>query len=137
VIEIIEIELGKYLSTQEYNPSPHRLSLDETPVSDRTIPIVYICEECGFHISFKPDDFEKHKNSQETNLREEDKKAFKNYIDNIEELHKLSYLDFYCPKCNQSTVILFQGTPSGYWGMFELKIEHILVLKNRVEVPYR
>ena len=127
---IVEIELEKYLSTKEYDPSPNRLNPDETPVTERMIPIVYSCENCGCQISFKPDDFEKHNNLKYTNLENDDRIIVEKYIEDSNSLSILSFLDFYCPNCNQPTTILFQGGPSGYWGIFELKIEKILVLKK-------
>ena len=128
--KIVEIELEKYLSTKEYNPSPNRFSSDETPVTDRMIPIVYSCENCGYQISFKPDDFKKHNDLENTNLIKDDRIIIEKYIENSRNLSTLSFLDFYCPNCNQPTTILFQGGPSGYWGIFELEIEKILVLKK-------
>ena len=46
-----------------------------------------------------------------------------------QKLKNNSFLDFYCPKCEQATTILFKGVPSGYWGIFEFEIYHIFVLK--------
>lgn len=130
MIRIIEIEIEKYLSTKEYNPSPHRLSPSETPVADRMIPIVYSCENCDYQISFKPDDFKKHNDSKNTNLQKIDKIIINKYIKNSLNLITLSSLNFYCPNYNQPTTILFKGGPSGYWGIFELEIEKILGLKK-------
>ncbi len=127
---IVEIEIEKYLSTKEYNPSPHRFSSAETSVADRTIPIVYSCENCNYKISFKPYDFEKHNNSKNTNIQLNDKIIIDKYIKNTADLITLYSLDFYCPNCNQPTTILFKGGESGYWGIYELEIEKIIVLKN-------
>jgi DNA-directed RNA polymerase subunit M/transcription elongation factor TFIIS len=125
---IVDVNLEKHLSTKEYNPSPHRLSPDETPVTERTIPIVYSCENCDYQISFKPENFEKHRNLEYTNLRNDHKLKFDNYIKNTKTLTSSS-LDFYCPNCKQPTMFIFEGGPSGYWGLFELEIKIILVLK--------
>jgi len=127
---LIEIELEKYLSTKEYNPSPHRLNPSETPVSERMIPIVYSCENCDYQISFKPDDFKKHNDSKNTNLQKNDKIIIDKYVKNSTDLYALSTLDFYCPNCNLPTIILFKGESSGYWGIFEFEIEKILGLKK-------
>jgi len=132
-MKVIELELEKYLSSRIYDPSPNRLSPDEIPVSERTIPIIYNCDECGFRLSFKPEDFEKHNNLKKTNLRREDNIVFETYIIKRNKKNDLSYLDFYCPKCNQATMFLYQGGPSGYWGIFELEIKKILVLKSKIE----
>ena len=80
-------------------------------------------------ISFKTEDFEKHYNSEKTNLTAIDKKAFDEFI----AMHKIiqpSFLDFNCPKCKQATTFIFKGDYSGYWGCFRLKIENVLILKT-------
>ena len=125
---IVEIELEKYLSTKEHNPSPHRTSPDEKPVGERMIPIVYSCENCDYQISFRPENFKKHLNSENTNLQKNDRLKFEKFI-NKQYTLTLSSLDFYCPNCNQPTYFIFEGGSSGYWGIFELEIKKILVLK--------
>ena len=125
---IVEIELEKHLSTKEYNPSPHRHSPDETPVTKRMIPIVYSCENCDYQISFKPEDFKKHHNLEYTNLQKNEKLKFENHIKNTKILTSSS-LDFYCPNCKQPTLFIFESGRSGYWGIFELEIKNVLVLK--------
>ena len=127
-MEIREINTENYLNTNEYDPSPNRFFANEKPVSERTVPIVYSCENCESSISFKIEDFEKHHNSEKTNLTAIDKKAFDEFI----AMHKIiqpSFLDFYCPKCKQVTTFIFKGYYSGYWGYFKLKIENVLILK--------
>ncbi|MDP4269881.1 MAG: hypothetical protein Q8909_07120 [Bacteroidota bacterium] len=127
-MEVKNIDIDKCLSTTFYDPSPHRLSEDEKPLSERTLPVVYICENCDYSISFKIDDFRKHNKLNHSNLESADKrlidKSLKAY-----HLKDISFLDFYCPKCNQATTILFTGGPSGYWGEFTFKISHVFVIK--------
>ena len=125
---IKEINLGNCLTTNEYNPSPHRFDAKEKPVSERTIPMVYTCEKCENTISFKPENFERHNKSEKTNLTLNDKNAFGEYI-RKQKLENFSFLDFYCPNCKLATTFIFDGGPSGYWGYFEFKIERVLVLE--------
>ena len=127
-MEIKEINLENCLTTNEYNPSPHRFDANEKPVSERTIPLVYSCDKCENSISFNPEDFQKHNKSEKTNLKLSDKKVFEEFIVK-QKLEKLSFLDFYCPKCKQATTFIFDGGPSGYWGYFAFNIQRILVLK--------
>ena len=127
-MEIKEINLEDCLTTNEYNPSPHRFDANEKPLSERTIPVVYSCKKCENSISFKPEDFEKHNKSEKTNLTLNDKKAFEEYI-RKQELENFSFLDFYCPKCKLATTFIFDGGSSGYWGNFEFKIYRLLVLE--------
>jgi len=127
-MEITEINLENCLSTTVFDPSPHRFFEYEKLVSERTIPLKYCCYRCGNLVSFKPEDFEKHNNSDKTNLKIEDKKIFDNYLQNI-NIEKYSFLDFYCPFCNQATIIIFEGGRSGYYGFFELEIKKVLVIR--------
>jgi len=128
-MKVVNIDKEVYLSTTFFDPSPHRFRPDDAPVVERKIPILYRCEKCETEISIKTGDFEKHFNSDFTNLDEEDNK---NFAPSIKEVNKsdLSFLDFYCPKCNQPTKILFRGGPSGYWGEFSFSIEDMMVLKT-------
>ena len=127
-MKVISLNLSDFLTSTSYNPSPNRFREDETPVSERNLPIIYNWEKCGYSISFKTDDFEKHTTSKHSNLQPTDKKNIDKTIKQL-ELQNKSFLDFYCPKCRQATIILFDGGPSGYWGIFECEISHILVLK--------
>jgi len=123
---IVELDFHDFLSATGYNPSPHRFSNTETSVSDRNIPIEYCCENCGYIISFKTQNFEKHLNSNFSNLKIEDRTV----LEKINQEKKCSFLDFYCPKCNQATAIFYDGGPSGYWGFFEMEIIKVVVIKN-------
>ena len=128
-MNIIEIDLNNHLTTTFFNPSPHRVYPHEPPLSERKIPLTYTCENCGREISFKTSDFEKHISSDNTNLVEADNSAFKDFMKSA-NMDNLSFLDFYCPECNQATRFLFKGGPSGYWGEFFYQIEKIIVKKN-------
>lgn len=127
-MRVVNIDKEVYLSTTFFDPSPHRYKPDETPVSERKIPVLYKCENCRTEISIKTSDFEKYCNSDFTNLNVEENKKFANSVKN-QNLTDLSFLDFYCPKCNQPTKILFRGGPSGYWGAFYFDIEAVLIIK--------
>lgn len=128
-MRIIELDIDKYFTTIEFDPSPHRFNPNEKSVSERTTPIVYTCETCEFQISIKTEDFKNQNESHLSNLNEKENKEFEDYI-KLLRLSELSRLDFHCPKCKQSTLILFKGGNSGYWGLFEFKIKGLLVLKD-------
>ena len=59
-MKVLELNLEKYLSTTQYDPSPHRFRDSEVPVSDRKMSVEYTCEGCEKVISFKTTSFEKH-----------------------------------------------------------------------------
>lgn len=126
-MSIIRINLDNYLTSKIYDPSPHRINTDEVPVSERRIPIVYSCENCNQQISFNPDRFQLHNKSIHSNLQLMDRNEFQQFM----KLNKIEYsfIDFYCPKCNQPTTIIFDGDTSGYWGIFEFSIKDILIKK--------
>ena len=129
-MEITELELESCLSSQEYDPSPHRTDPSETPVSERRLlPIVYTCDNCDYQINFALSDFKKHKRSSFSNLKSDDREFFINYL-NKHYIIQESFIDFHCPKCKQPTAIIFIGGDSGYWGEFLFKIIKVLVLKN-------
>ena len=128
-MEVKNIDINKYLSTTFYDPSPHRFSENEKPVSERTLPVVYTCENCDYSISFKTEDFKKQNVLNHSKLESTDKKAIDKTL-NAFNLKVSSFLDFYCPKCKQATTILYTGEPSGYGSEFTFKISHVLVIKQ-------
>lgn len=128
-MEVKNIDINKYLSTTFYDPLPHRYSENEKPVSVRTLPVVYTCENCDYSISFKTEDFKRHNELNDSNLEPKNKEAIDKAI-KAYSLKDSSFLDFYCPKCKQATTILFTGGHSGYWGEFTFKINHVLVIKQ-------
>jgi hypothetical protein len=127
-MKVLSLNIDKQFNTTFYDPSPHRFREEEKPVSKRTIPVVFTCENCSDSLSFRSEDFEKHNQSTHTNLLPADKNIFDEFIKK-RKLKNSSFLDLYCPGCRQATTILFKGGPSGYWGFFEFRISHILVLK--------
>lgn len=131
-MEVKNIDIDKYLSTTFYDPSPHRFSGNEKPISERKLHVVYTCENCDYSISFKTDDFKKHNELNHSNLEPTDKKAIDKTLKAF-HLKDSSFLDFYCPKCKQATTILFTGGPSGYWGEFTFNISHVFVTKPTLE----
>lgn len=131
-MEVISIKLEKCLSTTFYDPSPHRFREEETPVSERKLPIIFSCYNCDNRISFNVEDFEKHNKSNFTNLQIDEKILFEDYI-KTNKLKDSSFLDFYCPKCKQATTFVFNGGPSGYWGAFEFRISNVLIIKTSSE----
>lgn len=128
-MEVKNIDIDKYLSTTFYDPSPHRFSENEKPISERKLPVVYTCENCDYSISFKTDDFKKHNELNHSNLELTDKKVIDKTLKSY-HLKDSSFLDFYCPKCKLATTILFTGGPSGYWGEFTFNISHAFVIKQ-------
>ena len=131
-MKVSQLNLDDFLTSTSYDPSPHRFREGETPVSERNLPVIYNCEKCDYSISFKTDDFNKHTNSKHSNLQVTDKRNVERTIKQL-KLKNKSFLDFYCPKCGQATILLFDGGSSGYWGAFEFKISHIFVLKFQEE----
>ena len=131
-MQAIRLNLDDFLTSTSYNLSPNRFREEDTPVGERNLPIIYNCEKCGYSISFKGDDFKKHTNSKHSNLQPTDKKIVDKIIKKL-KLKNKPFLDFYCPKCEQATIILFDGGHSGYWGMFEFEISQIFVLKPQEE----
>lgn len=118
-MNILEIDIHKYLTTTYFNPNPNRISPDELPVSERNIPLTYNCENCELEISFKNSDFKKHISSEITNLKTKDQQEFLHYEKTI-NVKNLSFLDFYCPECKQAAKILFTGGPLGLWGPYPI-----------------
>ncbi len=128
-MKVVEIEKNICLTTTFYDPHPSRFFPDDSPLSERKLPLVYECDRCQTEISFKTRDLEKHCYSQFTNLDDDTYSQFAKFIiDN--GLAELSFLDFKCPKCGQAVKILFRCGPSGYWGEFFFEIEKVLVLRQ-------
>ena len=129
-MELKNIDIDKCLSTTFYDPSPHRFSKNEKPISERKLPVVYTCENCDYSISFRTENFKKHNNLNHSNLNPVDKKTIDKTLKKY-NLKDTSFLDFYCPECKQATTILFSGGPSGYWGEFTFSISHVFVIKPK------
>ena len=128
-MKVLSIDLNRYFTTIIHDPTPDRISSDEVPVSERMLPVIYECDNCGEKISFTTASFEKHCNSDDSNLSLEENEQFDRFI-RVKRLSKLSFLDFQCPNCRQPTKILFEGGPSGYWGEFYFNIKTTLTLKK-------
>ncbi len=135
-MDVIELELKKYLSTTFYDPTPDRFTPDEPPVSERQIPLFYSCEKCSGKLFFSKNDFERFFRKKNSNLSVEDHVSFDDYIklqsyleSNKFQQH-LNSLDFYCPNCNQATMFLFLGDPYLHHGTFGFWIKHLLILKS-------
>ena len=127
-MKVFELNLSEQFTTTLFDPSPHRFRPDDTPISERRLPLEYTCDNCGETISFKTSSFEKHCNSDFSNLNSEDNDAFNEFI-KTKKLEKLSFLDFYCPNCRQPTKFLFNCGPSGYSGGVSFEIKNALALK--------
>ena len=128
-MKVKSLNLEDHFTTIIHDPSPHRLSASDIPVSERRLPVVYECDNCNEKISFKTESFKKHCNSEFTNLSINENDHFESFI-RANHLTKLSFLDFRCPSCHQPTKILFDGGPSGYWGEFYFEIKAALILKE-------
>ena len=124
-----EINKETVLNTLIFDPSPHRFTKEQTPVSERQIPLVFSCDNCAHEISFKTKSFEKHCNSVFSNLNPEEDLLLRKYISE-NELEKESFLDFHCPNCGQATRFIYECGPTGYWGAFGFKIKHVLVIRK-------
>ena len=128
-MKVVSIDLAEHFSTVLHDPTPDRISSDEVPVSERMLPVIYRCENCGEKISFKTESFKKHCNSEYSNLSSEENEHFDRFM-RVKRLTHLSFLDFQCPNCHRPTKILFEGGPSGYWGGFCFKIKATLTLEK-------
>jgi hypothetical protein len=127
-MQVLEINMNDCLTSIVYDPSPHRFSDDEIPVSERKIPIIYTCVKCQNQISFCTDDFEKHNKSDFTNLNPQDKSLIDNFV--IESAEKTnSFIDFYCPRCKLATSFFYQGGLSGFWGAYKFQIKKVLIVE--------
>ncbi len=129
-MKIIELDISDCLSSSEYDPSPYRVDPSELPVSGRRdFPTMYKCNSCEYKISLSLKDFYKHTGTIRTNLETKDFDNFHEHLRNSG--FKIdSLLDFYCPKCKQATMILFNGGPSGYWGEYFVKIQKVMIKKE-------
>jgi hypothetical protein len=74
----------------------------------------YTCERCINVVRFYISDFDKHWESDFTNLRDED------YLGSPPNK---SFLDFYCPKCEVPTTIIFKVEAGGRNGEYRYLIE--------------
>lgn len=128
-MKVVSLDVATHFSTVIHDPTPDRISSDEVPVSERMLPVIYECCNCGEKISFKTESFKKHCNSDYSNLASGENEHFDRYI-NVKRLTNLSFLDFHCPQCQQPTKILYEAGPSGYWGEFYFKIRRALALKK-------
>jgi hypothetical protein len=128
MMTVVEVDKETFLSTAVHDPYPARTDPDDLPVDQRMLPVRYRCDQCDTEIAFSTSDFEKHYNSDFTNLSNEHRAAFSSFTGEL--LPDTWFLDFYCPKCNQPTEFVIWGGPSGYWGEFMFRIERVLVLKS-------
>lgn len=127
-MQVTELDTNLCLTTTIHNPYPSRYKSAELPLSERQCPLAFKCDKCQTEISFRLADLERHCNSEFTNLDADSNSQFAKYI-GANDLGRLSFLDFYCPNCEQPTKILFHCGPSGYWGAFYFEIEKVLVIK--------
>ena len=44
-MKVIRLNLDNFLTSTSYDPSPYRFREDETPVSEKKLPVVYNCKE--------------------------------------------------------------------------------------------
>ena len=94
-------------------------------------PIIYRCHSCDYLVSFKDDDFIKHRKSRFSNLKKNDDSIFNSYI--VEnELSFDSFLDFYCPKCKIATRVFFSDGFGGKCGDYIVNIDFALI---NTEIP--
>lgn len=128
-MKVVSLDLTNHFTTVLHDPNPNRISSDEVPVSKRMLPVIYQCNSCDNKISFKTESFKKHCDSNHSNLSQVENELLDSII-GAKQLTNLSFLDFHCPNCQQTTKILYEGGPSGYWGEFYFKIKATLTLKK-------
>jgi predicted RNA-binding Zn-ribbon protein involved in translation (DUF1610 family) len=83
---------------------------------DEDTGTVYTCPHCNESVKFYIRDFDKHWDSEFTNLEAED------FIGAPEGK---GFLDFYCPKCAAPTTIIFSLSAGGQHGEYWYTIERV------------
>ncbi len=121
-----ELRFNKVISEHRKD----RLNPDSNPVYplDYDLPFDYSCSNCGYKVSIKNKDLDKHSKSNHSNLKNADKIVIEKYLIS-NQLDKFSFLDFECPECNLPVRILFESYPGGFFGM-TYEIKHVIELKN-------
>jgi len=77
---------------------------------------VYTCPHCNESVKFYISDFDKHLNSDFTNLKQSDFKGAPK---------GKGFIDFYCPKCNVPTTIIFEHSAGGQHGEHCYTVERV------------
>jgi len=77
---------------------------------------VYTCPRCEEAVKFYIRDFDKHWNSEFTNLKPEDFRGAP---------EGKGFLDFYCPKCATPTTIIFSLSAGGQYGEYWYTVESV------------
>lgn len=128
MIELIEPKLRFNKTISEYRKD--RINPDSRPVypQDYDLPFEYSCFNCNYKVSIKNEDLEKHIKSNYSNLKSVKRKLMEEFII-TNGLDKYSFIDFECPKCNQSVSVLFNYGAGGFYGM-TYEIKHVIELKN-------
>lgn len=128
MISLINLELRFNKTISEHRKD--RLNPDSKPVYplDYDLPFDYSCSNCGYKVSIKNKDLEKHSKSNYSNLKLADKLEIEEFLIS-NQLDKFSFLDFECPKCNMPVRILFVSYPGGFSGM-TCELKHVIELKN-------
>lgn len=121
-----ELRFNKVISEHRKD----RINPDSKPVypMDYDLPFDYTCSNCGYKVSIKNKDLEKHSKSNYSNLKLADKSVIEEYLIS-NQLDKLSFVDFECPECNQPVRVLFDFYPGGFSGM-TYEIKHVIELRN-------
>jgi hypothetical protein len=65
-----------------------------------------------------------------SNLKSDDGEYIVNYTNN-QLIKQEPFIDYYCPKCNQPTTIIFKGGNLGYWGELLFNILKMIVIKTK------
>ena len=128
MISLINPELSFNKTISEHRKD--RLNPDSKSVYplDYDLPFDYTCSNCGYKVSIKNKDLEKHSKSNYSNLKKADKLEIEEYLIS-KKLDKFSFLDFECPECNLPIRILFESYPGGFCGM-TYEIKHVIEIKN-------
>ena len=128
MIELIEPKL-RFNKTVSENRKD-RINPDSSPVypMDYDLPFDYCCSNCGYKISIKNADLEKHSKSNHSNLKIADKEVIEDYLIS-NHLDKFAFLDFECTTCKLPVRILYESYPGGFFGM-TYEIKHVIELKN-------
>lgn len=121
-----ELRFNKLISEHRKD----RLNPDSRPVYplDYDLSFDYTCSNCGYKVSIKNHDLEKHSKTDHSNLIESDRVKMEQFISN-NKLNDFSFLDFNCPKCGLAVRVLFDCYPGGFCGM-TCEIKHVIELRN-------
>ncbi|GET23126.1 hypothetical protein [Prolixibacter denitrificans] len=128
MIKLIEPEARFNKTVSELKKD--RFYPDSKPVYpiDYELPFEYTCYHCGYKVSIRNQDLERHAKSNHSNLTDSERVLIEKFVAE-HGLDEASFLDFECPECRQAVRVLYKNGPGGFSGMtYELK--HVIELSD-------